>query len=495
MANSKVIEKIKLSIRKSLPLTITTYTLPRETEEQIDEILEIYLEEFGQKELKNHLSYCIKELAVNAKKANTKRVYFEAKNLNIEDKEDYIKGMASFKEETMSNLNYWLEQQKKKGLYIKFLFHPMGQNFRISIKNNVEITRKEQMRIYDRIARSRAFESLEEAFAEVLDDSEGAGLGIVIMVLMLRKMGLDEENYEIEGENGETIASLTIPINEVKLEKMDMLINQIVEEINHLPQFPENIVSIQNLINDPKSEITDIARKISTDPSLTADLLRTVNSAQFMLPNKVDNIVDAVKMLGLRGVKNMLYNYGAEKILNMPQHPELWEHAHKVAFYSFMLAKGITRSKDIIDDAYVGGILHDIGKIIFSSIHPDLLEKIKRFSVERDISPKLFEDLAGGYNHAEIGAKIAEKWNFSTSLIEAIRYHHDPNACKKEYRLVVFCVYMADVISGYENRDISFETMDRSILSKFHITTEEQLKEVQQRLSNNYNRELKRYTN
>jgi putative nucleotidyltransferase with HDIG domain len=491
MPNPKIVDKIKQSVRMSVPLTVTTYKLPHETEEQIDEILAAYLEELGQGQLKDHLSYCLKELAVNAKKANTKRVYFDEKKLDLQSREDYVEGMKNFKEETLNNHDFWLEMQKNRGLYIKFLFHPKGRNFKISIKNNVEITRKEQMRVYDRIARSRAFETLEEAFAEVLDDSEGAGLGIVILVLMLRKMGLDEDAYEIEGEEGVTTASITVPINEVKLEKLDMLISQIVEEIDRLPQFPENIVAIQRLINDPKSEINDIARKISTDPSLTADLLKTVNSAQFMLPNKVDNIVDAVKMLGLRGVKNMLFNYGTEKILDLPAHPELWDHAHRVAFYSFTLARQITRSKDIIDDAYVGGVLHDIGKIVFSAVHPDLLDRIKHFSSERDIAPGLFEDLSAGYNHAEIGAKIAEKWNFSDSLIESIRYHHEPNACRPEHRLIVYCVYLGNAFCAYESGEMAYDIMDHSILAKFRITSEEQFKEVQHRLSNNYDAEIK----
>ena len=491
MPDPKIVDKIKQSVRMSVPLTVTTYKLPHETEEQIDEILAAYLEELGQIQLKDHLSYCLKELAVNAKKANTKRVYFDEKKLDLQSREDYVEGMKNFKEETLNKHDFWLEMQKNRGLYIKFLFHPKGRNFKISIKNNVEITRKEQMRVYDRIARSRAFETLEEAFAEVLDDSEGAGLGIVILVLMLRKMGLDEDAYEIEGEEGVTTASITVPINEVKLEKLDMLISQIVEEIDRLPQFPENIVAIQRLINDPKSEINDIARKISTDPSLTADLLKTVNSAQFMLPNKVDNIVDAVKMLGLRGVKNMLFNYGTEKILDLPAHPELWEHAHRVAFYSFTLARQITRSKDIIDDAYVGGVLHDIGKIVFSAVHPDLLDRIKHFSTERDIAPGLFEDLSAGYNHAEIGAKIAEKWNFSDSLIESIRYHHEPFACRPEHRLIVYCVYLGNAFCAFESGEMPYDIMDHSILAKFRITSEKQFKEVQHRLFNNYEAEIK----
>jgi predicted ATPase len=129
MPNPKIVDKIKQSVRMSVPLTVTTYKLPHETEEQIDEILAAYLEELGQGQLKDHLSYCLKELAVNAKKANTKRVYFDEKKLDLQSREDYVEGMKNFKEETLNNHDFWLEMQKNRGLYIKFLFHPKGREF------------------------------------------------------------------------------------------------------------------------------------------------------------------------------------------------------------------------------------------------------------------------------------------------------------------------------------------------------------------------------
>jgi putative nucleotidyltransferase with HDIG domain len=307
---------------------------------------------------------------------------------------------------------------------------------------------------------------------------------------MLKKMGLDEDSFEIEGEKGETTASLTIPISEVKLEEMEMLTTQIVNEIDALPQFPENITIIQQMINDPDSEINEIARRISTDPSLTANLLREVNSAQYMLPNRVDNIADAVKMVGLRGLRNRLYSYGSTTILNLPQKKELWDHAHRTAFYAFNLARNVKLKKDFIDDAYVGGILHDMGKIVFSSIHPELLDKIKAFSSEKEISSGLFENLAGGYNHAEIGAKIAEKWNFSESLIEAIRYHHEPNAGSPVFRKVVYCVYLANALCDLEKEYINYEQLDKDALRFFRVTSEDQLDTIRDRLSKAFMTEI-----
>ncbi|MFP4363630.1 MAG: HDOD domain-containing protein [Spirochaetia bacterium] len=485
----KIDEKqIARAIHNSIPLTIKTYSLPHETEEYIEEVLGVFCKILGQEELKHRLGYCIKELAVNAKKANTKRVYFEERDLSLDNETDYQEAMENFKEETLNNIQHYLKLQKKKGLYIKVVFHVKGDNLTVAVKNNVEITKREQMRAYDRIARSRVFSSLEEALSTVMDSSEGAGLGLVILILMLKKIGLDEENFDLDVENGETVARLVIPVSDVHLENVEVLSNEIVNEINALPQFPETIVYLQKLISDPDSEISDIARQISTDPSLTADLLKLVNSAQFMLPQKVDNIVEAVKLVGLRGIKNLLYSYGTQQLLGKEtkENKQLWEHSYRCAYYAYNLAKSFKRKKDIIDDIYVGGILHDMGKIIFSNVHPNLMEKIRKFTKEKEIPPELFESLSSGLNHAEIGARVAEKWNFPDPLIASIRYHHNPTAAPKEFKDIVFTVYMANSLCNIEEGMLEYNQLDQDVLKDFDFT-EDQIKGIIEKLSRAFN--------
>ncbi len=483
------ISQIKRAAHNSIPLTFKTYTLPHETEEYLDKVLELFLKELGQEQIKDTLSYCMRELAVNAKKANTKRVYFLEKGLDLNDPKDYEEGMKTFKEDTLNNIQYYLQKQKELGLYIKIIFHTKAKTFTIAVRNNVEITKKEQIRIYDRIARSRAFTSLEEAFSSVLDNSEGAGLGIVILILMLKKIGLDEDAFSVDLEDGETVAKIVVPFSEVHIEKLDLLTQTIVREIEELPQFPENIVQLQKLISDPDSEITDIARQISTDPSLTADLLKLVNSAQFMLPKKVDNIVEAVKLVGMRGLKNLLYSYGTQKIMGekYSEMRTLWQHSYRTAFYAYYLAKSFKRKKEILDDVYVGGILHDLGKIIIASFHPDLLDKIKNICKEKGIPMRMLEDLSIGLNHPEIGAMIAKKWNFPEQLIAAIKYHHEPTECDPQFSGIVYTVYLANAICDYENDKILFEQIDKTVLRDFGIQTEEQLQTIQERLSKAFN--------
>lgn len=487
-------KKIRKAVQSGIPLTITTYTLPHEIELYLEQVLEAFLKEVGQEKLKDYLSYCVRELAVNAKKANTKRVYFLERGLDLQDPDDYKIGMERFKSDTLDNITHYLQLQKEKGLYIKVVLQAKGATINIEIRNNVAVTKTELIRIHDKLARSRQYESLEEALTQVLDDSEGAGLGLVILVLMLKKVGLDEDCFDIVNHDNETVARISIPVAQTRIENLSVLSREIVNQVSALPQFPENIVTIQKLINDPKSEMSDIARQISMDPSMTADLLKIVNSAQFMLPKKVDSISEAVKLVGIRGIKNLLYSYGTQKILGDEgsEKKALWDHSYRTAFYAYNLAKNFRKDRNLMDDVYVGGILHDMGKIVFSNVHPDLIGKIKNFCTEKGIPAAAFEDLSAGMNHAEIGALIAEKWNFPDTLVNAIRLHHDPSMAATEYRDVVETVYLANMLCEFEVGAVTFDQFDRKALSNFGIASERQMESLIERFAQGFKLENQR---
>jgi putative nucleotidyltransferase with HDIG domain len=470
-------EKIKKAVQSGIPLTITTYTLPHEMDLYIELVIEIFLKQVDKENLKSYIVYCVQELAMNAKKANTKRVYFMERGLDLTNPNDYKEGMSSFKEDTLANIDHYLQLQKEKGLYIRLILQIKQHVIHIEVRNNVTITKTELIRIHDKLARSRQYDSLEDALAQVLDDSEGAGLGLVILVLMLKKIGLNEDSFDITSNEKETIARILIPMDSVMVENLSALAVSIVDNVNSLPQFPENILLIHKLIEDPKAEMVDIARKISMDPAITADLLKVVNSAQYMLSKKVDSIAEAVKMVGIRGIKNLLYSYGTQKILgeDSAEKKALWEHSYKTAFYAFNLIRNFHKDLNVLDDAYVGGILHDMGKIVFANAHPELMDHIREFCVQKSLPPAVFENLAAGMNHAAIGALIAEKWNFPEALINAIRYHHDPHSAPEQYRTLVDTVYLANMFCEYEKGSINFDQFDSAVLESFGITTKNQI--------------------
>ncbi len=209
------IAEIQKAALRSIPLTFRLTSLPHESHALLDRILEVYLEELGQEKILEPLSYCLKELIINAQKANTKRLYFEEKGLDITGtRTEYETGMRDFRRESAERLEHWLSLLKERGLVIGVTFHTTGGCLAISVRNSAELTPREQTRIYDRIARARAFHSFVEALAQPLDSSEGAGLGILILLQFLKRIGLGEEAFAIETRNGETVASLAIPMNQ-----------------------------------------------------------------------------------------------------------------------------------------------------------------------------------------------------------------------------------------------------------------------------------------
>ncbi|MFI5369238.1 MAG: hypothetical protein ACHQ1F_09520, partial [Spirochaetia bacterium] len=224
------IAEIQKAALRSIPLTFRLTSLPHESHALLDRILEVYLEELGQEQILEPLSYCLKELIINAQKANTKRLYFEEKGLDIRSDEHYEQGMRDFRRESAERIEHWLGLLKEKGLVISVTFHTTGGCLAISVRNNAELTPREQSRIFDRIARARAFHSFVEALAQPLDSSEGAGLGILILLQFLKRIGLGEEAFAIETRNGETVASLAIPMNRVQLEKISVLTQAIARD-------------------------------------------------------------------------------------------------------------------------------------------------------------------------------------------------------------------------------------------------------------------------
>jgi hypothetical protein len=206
------VEKVNKAIRMEIPLVMTTYTLPRKVERYIEQVVVIFLDYIKQNWFADNVIYCIQELVVNAKKANTKRVYFIDQGLDLNDQEDYRRGMTTFKDDTLNNIDYYLELQRQKGLYVKLILH-LKESITIEVRNNATITQEELERIQRRLVKAREYNDMEDALLNLLDDSEGAGLGLVMLVIMLKKLGLEADAFDILRTDAETIARIVIPKN------------------------------------------------------------------------------------------------------------------------------------------------------------------------------------------------------------------------------------------------------------------------------------------
>jgi putative nucleotidyltransferase with HDIG domain len=173
----------------------------------------------------------------------------------------------------------------------------------------------------------------------------------------------------------------------------------------------------------------------------------------------------------------------------------LWQHSYRCAFYAYYVAKSFKRSgpKDLLDDVYVGGILHDLGQIVISSLHPELLERITKVCRDKGIPGRMLENFSVGLNHAEVGALIAKKWNFPEQLVTSIRCHHEPGKAPAAAKDIVNCVYLANTICDIERERLGFEQVDKAVLKDFGIETEEQLNKIQEKLAKMFDDQRARF--
>ena len=468
--------KIRMAIQAGVPLTITTYTLPHEMEEYMSAVLEAFLLMLDHRDCVDGLSYCLKELVNNAKKANTKRVYFEEKKLNIEDAADYQQGMKDFKQDTISGIQYYLEKQKEQGLYVKVYMRAFDDVVQIEVHNNVELTVFEYKRIHDKLSRSLMYNSVEEGFDQLLDDTEGAGLGLVIMILILRRAGLSEESYEVISENGITITRVTLPFSVLSKDDYKSVLRDFLPLIELIPDFADNITFLNKL--------SEVSKAVSSDVAMVANLLKQNCALKTEEEAPCSNILELLKNGGKQQIRSQLFlqSVSADNILpESEQNRKLWAHSARVAFYAVNIATNICGKKadeDFLDKLYLGAILHDIAKIIFDTPHPSLFSKLDEFCSQKKLNTKTVCKLFAGFWHTEVGAFIAEKWNFPPEVKAIISFHHEPEKAPEAYCEMVQIVQFADFIVHYIEHDLFYEQFPQEVLDRYNITDEIELVEI-----------------
>lgn len=249
-----------------------------------------------------------------------------------------------------------------------------------------------------------------------------------------------------------------------------------------LPSLPEVIVRLQELIRDPDCGMKDLGEAMASDPPLTARVLRITNSAFYSLRAPILDIRHAAAILGLDAVHNLLMQVGVlqliDKIGSGPGFDprELWKHsvltAQVAARFPDRLMRG-TKTAEV----YVCGLLHDIGKfVIFEQLGTEYLESIREARLGQQ-RLHVAEMNKFDFDHAEVGALVAERWGLPSKAIRAIGCHHlDMKELDHEPDMVPLvaladeiCKRMAGVTSTKLSTPLPAELIDRLELSEDEI--------------------------
>jgi putative nucleotidyltransferase with HDIG domain len=227
-------------------------------------------------------------------------------------------------------------------------------------------------------------------------------------------------------------------------------IDDIINGIDTLKPIPPVAAQIMALAEDENSSMSDIADLLVYDPSITASLLKICNSAYFGLSRQVESVRDAMTLLGLdQMVELVLLNGTAENFRDEPDgyglgEGELWHHAVLSAHVAKVLAEnhGLADKKHLI---FTAALVKDIGKIIMGRFVAFSYEKINILVNSKGYSFNEAEKEVIGMNHEELGALVGEKWRFGKKLIYIIRNHHmSAEACRDDVETAM--VYLADIV-------------------------------------------------
>jgi HD-like signal output (HDOD) protein len=391
----------------------------------------------------------LKETITNAVKANAKRLYFQKKEVDIMDASAYQNVIKKFKEGYLAQKDQIDKEliSSKYAVIVSFVHN--RELFRIRVMNNIKITQDELSRIQEKIQKGNNYNDLGEAFLELGDELEGAGLGLIMVLMMLKNEGLKPNSFRYETGNDRTTVIIDIPTNTGASNPQVMEANKLLQEIDHLPTFPKAIQDIQEKINHPNSSILQIAEMIKRDVALSAGILKLANSAAYRRGDKVETLDRALQLIGLKELQTLLYSLGTKQILEdkFPAFAMIWEKSNESAFYCKLLAKKMALSKEITGNLMSAALLHDIGEIILLSLEKDKMSSIQEVSNSKEFSSNLsLEEATFGITHTKLGAMIAEKWFFPEVFSVAMEYHHKPLTVSETFKDVVYAIYLADMM-------------------------------------------------
>jgi len=430
-----------------------------------------------------------REIIFNAFKANLKRMYFDNSGVSITDREKYDELMAKFKDDYLYNLDEIRSEVMMQNRYhITVTLSSKNSETDFTVFNNVTIIEEEYNRIRSRIEQSKNFQNLADAYNDVYDSTEGAGLGLVLMIFLLKNSGIGADNLRIDHNDSGVTVSIHIPEELKGHEIVSTVKDKILKDVESLPTFPENIIELQRLCRENDTTIDMISERIGRDPALTADVIKLSNSAGFVPGKKVSTIKEAVKIIGLKNLNLLLTASATRKILDnkYKKFEVIWEHCVRVAHYSRQIAKHMSLGS-LADAAFISGLLHDIGKIVLLSADPDVINIISDITKNRQLrSSSILEEISIGVSHAVIGGLIAQKWNFPEDLTKAIEYHHSPLNVQSDYKNLTYVIYTANMLCGIETNKYSYYYLETDVLRWLKITTLEELMAFHEKTKNGY---------
>ena len=237
---------------------------------------------------------------------------------------------------------------------------------------------------------------------------------------------------------------------------LDLLRNeslkQALTQIDSLPSLPSMYWEINRELKKPDASIRKIGEIISQDMAMSSKILQLVNSAYFSVPREISSPEHAAVMLGLDIIKSLVLVAQIFKRFERSNVPRkffeyLWEHNINTGKMAKAIAKKETNDQKIMDYSFIGGLLHDCGKLILAINFYEKSEEILLAARKENKTILEVEKETLGITHAEAGAYLMDLWGLPVPVVEAIAFHHIPGVCNEFRFSPLTAVYLANILA------------------------------------------------
>lgn len=270
--------------------------------------------------------------------------------------------------------------------------------------------------------------------------------------------------------------------------------------INNMPPLPISVSKILEITKNSNVDATELNNVITLDPVLSGKVLKLINSAYYSLPNHVTSIVRAIVMLGINTVKNLVLSSAILSNINNKNNfkaldaSSFWRHSICTGVIAKYFAIKENINIKFIEEFFLAGLLHDIGKIPFNTVIPEEYVRCITYSRQNKISLHVAESHFFKINHCELGYRIAELWKLNKDIALTILYHHNINEIQEqEYKKFIATVSLANIVTnkaeiGFsgnkynENKEeeiFKITGLNWDIIDSAELTAEESIKKAE----------------
>ncbi len=251
--------------------------------------------------------------------------------------------------------------------------------------------------------------------------------------------------------DAETLKSAVMRTAKVRSLLADESLRGLLSGIDTLPSLPSLYAEIMEELQSADVSIQKIGKIISQDLGMTAKILQLVNSAFFGLQHRVSSPSQAVSLLGINTTRGLIlsmhifsqFDSSKTSIISLEG---LWNHCFHTGIMAKAIAHEENQKKMLMDDSFLAGLLHDLGKPILLINALERFKQARQRALDNKIPFWTAEKELFGVTHCEVGAYLVGLWGLPDPIVEALAFHHDPASWERHGFSPLLSVHVANAL-------------------------------------------------